>query len=100
MMGAHPLTEMRARRSRRALSTWRRYSASTTGAAMAAVGLEIGERSGRGRARDWAGQQRRSGDAKITGLGSPAPIHHVPAPHYQGKSVSYVSSGELFFLVK
>jgi hypothetical protein len=48
-MGAHPLTEMRARRSRRALSTWRRYSASTTGAAMAAAGLEMGERSGRGR---------------------------------------------------
>ena len=35
MIGAHPLLEMRARRWRRALSTWRRYSASTTGAAIA-----------------------------------------------------------------
>lgn len=43
-MGAQPLEEMRARRSRRALSTWRRYSASTTGAAIAdeEETLEIG----------------------------------------------------------
>jgi hypothetical protein len=35
MMGAQPLEAMRARRARRALSIWRRYSASTTGAAIA-----------------------------------------------------------------
>jgi hypothetical protein len=51
MMGAQPLEAMRARRARRALSTWRRYSASTTGAAIAGEEertLEIGGEGGAG----------------------------------------------------
>jgi hypothetical protein len=50
MIGAHPLLEMRARRWRRALSTWRRYSASTMGAAIAGASAADSWRS-----ESWSG---------------------------------------------
>ena len=72
MIGAHPLLEMRARSWRRALSTWRRYSASTTGAAIpAAAGAEPwrseaggggGEEACGGRQDCWGGEQRDGTD--------------------------------------
>jgi hypothetical protein len=65
MIGAHPLLEMRARSWRRALSTWRRYSASTTGAAISAAAA-AGPRDRRpGEAKG----RRRAGEDKAAGWG-------------------------------
>jgi hypothetical protein len=70
MMGAHPLEEMRARRWRRALSTWRRYSASTTGAAMAwrRVAGEVG--SPREIGRGGGAERRRAASSQACGVTS------------------------------
>jgi len=66
MIGAHPLLEMRARSWRRALSTWRRYSASTTGAAI----LPPPPRSPGDRRPGEAEARRRAGEDKTAGVGS------------------------------